>query len=262
VMFEIGSTLRQAREKRSIGLDQLEIETKIRARYLRALEDEDFDLIPGPTYVRGFLRTYAQSLGLDGQLFVDEYNSRFFDPFREEAYALRRSLPRRDRRREQRRSHAVLIALAAVVAVAVLVIVAATYPRSSAGPPVVSQPNPSSTPAPGNPQLSQTTLQQPPASTAPTPVTRVVRLSVRAEHGAVLTTVHDGRGDTGRALLNDILDPAAGSGVRGPWRSSRGFTIDVTVEGNLVLVVDGHRIAPLKGTRFYVAPAGTVTRLR
>ena len=66
-MFEIGTTLRQARERRQLGLDRCEAETKIRARYLRALEDEDFDVLPGPTFVRGFLRSYASHLGLDGQ---------------------------------------------------------------------------------------------------------------------------------------------------------------------------------------------------
>ena len=257
-MFEIGATLRQAREKKRIGLDQVEADTKIRARYLRALEDEDFDLVPGPTYVRGFLRTYAHYLGLDGQLFVDEYNSRFFDPFREEPYALRRSLPRRDRRREQRRSHAVLIALAAVVAVAVLVIVAATYPRQSQNPPVTSQPPQTTTSGPGNPQL-------PGAVTAPTTTAapaKLVRLSVRATGSAVLTTVREGRGGGGRQLLNDVLDPATGSAIRGPWRSSTGFTVEVAAEGDLVLVVNGTRHVLHTGTRFYVSPAGAVTSLR
>jgi cytoskeletal protein RodZ len=257
-MFEIGATLRQAREKKRIGLDQVEADTKIRARYLRALEDEDFDLVPGPTYVRGFLRTYAHYLGLDGQLFVDEYNSRFFDPFREEPYALRRSLPRRDRRREQRRSHAVLIALAAIVAVAVLVIVAATYPRQSSDVPITSQPPPT-TSGPGNPQLPGAVTVPQTTTSAPA---KVVRLSVRATASAVLTTVREGRGDGGKQLLNDVLDPATGSAVRGPWRSPQGFTVEVAAEGDLVLVVNGKRHALRTGTRFYVSPNGDVAPLK
>lgn len=61
------------------GLEFPEIEhaTKIRSKYLRALEDEHFDVLPAQTYVKGFLRTYAEYLGLDGQLYVDEYNSRY-----------------------------------------------------------------------------------------------------------------------------------------------------------------------------------------
>ena len=51
--------------------------TKIRGKYLRALEEERFELLPSHTYIKGFLRSYADYLGLDGQLYVDEYNSRF-----------------------------------------------------------------------------------------------------------------------------------------------------------------------------------------
>ncbi|HWH13929.1 MAG TPA: helix-turn-helix domain-containing protein, partial [Miltoncostaeaceae bacterium] len=76
-MFEIGNTLREARLRRGLDIAECEAGTKIRAKYLRAMEDEHFDLLPSPAYVRGFLRTYAQYLGLDGQLMNDEYESRF-----------------------------------------------------------------------------------------------------------------------------------------------------------------------------------------
>lgn len=76
-MFEIGNTLREARLRRRLDILQCEAETKIRAKYLRAMEEEQFDLMPSPTYVRGFLRTYADFLDLDGQLVLDEYESRF-----------------------------------------------------------------------------------------------------------------------------------------------------------------------------------------
>lgn len=76
-MFEIGTTLREARLRRGLDILQCEAETKIRAKYLRAMEEEHFELMPTPTYVRGFLRTYAEFLNLDGQLMLDEYESRF-----------------------------------------------------------------------------------------------------------------------------------------------------------------------------------------
>src|ERR1700748_2658346 len=76
-MFEIGASLREARARRKLGYDQVEAETKIRAKYIRCMEDEQFGVLPSQTYVKGFLRTYADYLGLDGQLYVDEYNSRF-----------------------------------------------------------------------------------------------------------------------------------------------------------------------------------------
>ncbi len=78
-MFEIGNTLREARLRRGLDILDCEAETKIRAKYLRAMEEEQFDLMPSPTYVRGFLRAYADFLDLDGRLVLDEYESRFGD---------------------------------------------------------------------------------------------------------------------------------------------------------------------------------------
>ena len=76
-MFEIGSSLREARIRQGYDLNEAEVGTKIRGKYLDALEEERFDVLPAPTYVKGFLRSYADFLGLDGQLYVDEYNTRY-----------------------------------------------------------------------------------------------------------------------------------------------------------------------------------------
>ncbi len=75
-MFEIGNTLREARVRRKLTLQQVEEDTKIRVKYLQAMENEDFDIMPGTTYVKGFLRTYATYLGLDPEVIIDEYCSR------------------------------------------------------------------------------------------------------------------------------------------------------------------------------------------
>ena len=72
-MPAIGDTLRDARMRQRIEIGEVEARTKIRAKYLRALENEQFDLLPGSTYVKTFLRTYAEFLGLDAQLLVEEY---------------------------------------------------------------------------------------------------------------------------------------------------------------------------------------------
>jgi cytoskeletal protein RodZ len=72
-MPEIGSTLREARMRARIDVSEIEAQTKIRAKYLRALENEEWSLLPGPTFVKSFLRTYATALGLDGKALVEEY---------------------------------------------------------------------------------------------------------------------------------------------------------------------------------------------
>ncbi|MGD0997006.1 MAG: RodZ domain-containing protein [Thermoleophilia bacterium] len=76
-MFEIGSTLRETRVRRKTTLQQAEDDTKIRVKYIQAMENDDFDLMPSPAYVKGFLRTYCLYLGLDADVMLDEYRSRF-----------------------------------------------------------------------------------------------------------------------------------------------------------------------------------------
>jgi cytoskeleton protein RodZ len=79
-MAEIGATLRAARMSARIDVSEIEAQTKIRAKYLRALENEEWDLLPGPTFVRSFLRTYAQALGLDAKAIVEEYRLNYERP--------------------------------------------------------------------------------------------------------------------------------------------------------------------------------------
>jgi hypothetical protein len=79
-MPDIGGTLREARMRSKIDISEVELETKIRAKYLRALENEEWELLPGPTFVKSFLRTYADYLGLDGKLLIEEYKSRHEGP--------------------------------------------------------------------------------------------------------------------------------------------------------------------------------------
>jgi len=68
----VGSKLREARNRRKLTLQEAEEATRIRTRYLRALENEDWDQLPGDTYARAFIRTYAALLGLDGDRLADE----------------------------------------------------------------------------------------------------------------------------------------------------------------------------------------------
>jgi hypothetical protein len=142
-MFEIGNSLREARVRQGLDHPQVELATKIRAKYIRAIEDEHFEMLPSETYVKGFLRSYAEFLGLDGQLYVDEYNSRYVvDGF--DDMPARRASPRirRDRGIERK---VVLLALAGIAALTALVIVAWRYgggSPSQSTPPVLVQQTP------------------------------------------------------------------------------------------------------------------------
>src|SRR4051794_2060086 len=125
----IGDRLREARMRQKVDIADVEVATKIRAKYLRALENEEFGLLPGPTYVKTFLRTYADYLGLDSQLLVEEYRVQH-EPRDEGPYMAppaRRPPRDRDRRRMPRAPSgppgpgtAVLVAIGVVLAILVV----------------------------------------------------------------------------------------------------------------------------------------------
>jgi cytoskeletal protein RodZ len=100
-MPEIGDQLRETRMRNRIDITEVEAATKIRAKYLRALENEEWDLLPGPTFVKTFLRTYADYLGLDARNLVEEYRARYERPSAQEltpfgtSIGSRRARPRR-----------------------------------------------------------------------------------------------------------------------------------------------------------------------
>ena len=126
-MFEIGNSLREARTRQGLDFTAVEHATKIRGKYLRALEEEAFDTLPAQTYVKGFLRSYADYLGLDGQLYVDEYNSRYVVDPSEEFFRPRRSPQQRTRRERRLESRVVAFALLGIAALTALIFVAFRY---------------------------------------------------------------------------------------------------------------------------------------
>src|SRR5687768_10834006 len=100
-MPDIGESLREARMRARVDISEIESQTKIRAKYLRALENEEWDLLPGPTYVKSFLRTYAEALDLDAKLLVDEYKLRHERLSEGVLQLINAAAPGRERRRKK-----------------------------------------------------------------------------------------------------------------------------------------------------------------
>ena len=69
----VGSKLHEARTRKKLGLQEIEEATKIRGRYLQAIENEEWDQLPEDTYARAFIRTYGRFLGLDGDRLAEEH---------------------------------------------------------------------------------------------------------------------------------------------------------------------------------------------
>ena len=120
-MPEIGETLREARMRRRIDMTEVETATKIRGKYLRALENEEWDLLPGPTFVKSFLRTYAEYLGLDARLLVEEYRQRYERPSQQDLTPF--SASRRPGRRPPRRARLAAAGPALVVVIGAVALV-------------------------------------------------------------------------------------------------------------------------------------------
>ena len=187
-MYEIGNSLREARVRQGIDYPTAEAGTRIRTRYLRAMEDEDFDLLPDPSYVRGFLRAYASYLGIDPALVLDEYESRFGVL----AHALspegrRRAQQRAARGPRRREAQLLWLAIGGVAGVAVLTWlgIGGTGPQ-----------------APGTPTGTTAT------ATAPSPTQSVdLAFTGRGARGSYLE-VRTGSA-TGATLYSGVLVPGA-----------------------------------------------------
>lgn len=174
--------------RQGLDLNELEQATKIRAKYLRAVEDEEFDLLPAQTYVKGFLRSYAEYLGLDGQVYVDEYTSRFGIGEEEVARPRRTSRPPRG---VQVQSRVLVLTLLGIAAVAALVIIAwkSGEPQKETPVGLASQP------------------KAPARSTRP--AANTVRLHVIAARGPCWLQVHRNSA-TGKILYQGTLDRGQG----------------------------------------------------
>ena len=186
-MLEIGSSLHEARTRRGVDLAQIEADTHIRTRYLKALEDDRFELLPGEAYVRGFLRTYADYLELDADLFVDEYNARFAPP---EEPLPQLARPRGPNRLPARGTVAVLVTIALVAVLA--------WRHDGGDEPTL--PQPASRPAAKKPPPSPVRV---PAS--PQPRAGPATLVLTAARGPCWLSVHLGS-QAGRRLHEGMLE--------------------------------------------------------
>jgi cytoskeleton protein RodZ len=117
-MADIGATLREARMRARIDINEVEARTKIRAKYLRAIENEEWDLLPGDVYTRSFLRTYGDFLGLDSRALIDDFRRRYE---RAPDHDARPMTPRRQERERHRRLSVPPWALIGLVLLAVVV---------------------------------------------------------------------------------------------------------------------------------------------
>jgi cytoskeleton protein RodZ len=116
--MRIGEVLKQARARAGLDIRTVEERTKIRVKYLRALEDEEWDALPSPAYAKGFLRTYGLELGLDGDALADAYRRQVEGAGTDPSYPLgEQVLERRRRLADESSRPAWLLPLVAMVVI-------------------------------------------------------------------------------------------------------------------------------------------------
>jgi cytoskeleton protein RodZ len=214
----VGTVLRRARSRRKVELSEVEAATRIRGRFLRAIEDEEWDVLPGGVYTRGFIRTYASFLGLDGERLVEDYRQSVEPWHRVDALQAQSGQGRTPT--TPRGVLLVAFAVIAVVAVAVVAIVA--FPTGDGG---------GASPAhPDTEVLRGHQAPSPAKAPATRPRTRVtVRLAASAEVWACLLNAE------GKALVDGLILEAGAE--EGPFHSGS-FTVSFG-NGEVKMLIDG-----------------------
>ncbi len=229
-MAEIGATLRAARMSARIDVSEIEAQTKIRAKYLRALENEEWDLLPGPTFVRSFLRTYAQALGLDAKALVEEYRLNYERPSEgalEPIVSTPSSSPTRGR--VPARPSRGYMALVGVVGVVIVLLVIGLL--SESGSP--SSTTTGTTTAKAHDKHARTHGQRTGHTTHPTSTaSRVVALSLRPSAAVYVCLINDD--DGGKLIPGLELQP----GTSTETFHAKHFTITLG-NSSVTMFVDG-----------------------
>ncbi|HEY2787948.1 MAG TPA: helix-turn-helix domain-containing protein [Gaiellales bacterium] len=240
-MGEVGAKLRGERERRGIGIDEIEAETRIRAKFLLALEEERFDVLPGPAYVRAFVRDYAEQLGLDPQELVAELNARpdlvedvVMTPPRQVA-----AVPLLDHRARVAAWALAVVLIAALVAIGIVVL-GSRGSSASGGQTGRTQPLSGTGPGTGTTQPPTTSAT---GTTTQATTARVAALELVAKRGGTWLSVRAGSAN-GKVLFENTL--ASGHHLR---FARRRLWVRVGAPWNLGLAAAGHPLAvPLHAT--------------
>lgn len=214
----VGTILREARNRRKVELSEVEAATRIRLRYLRAIEDEEWDVLPGGFYTRGFIRTYASFLGLDEERLVEDYRGGV-ERWQRTAVEQAQSQPGGgDFSRGRFGIPITGLIVVAVIAVAVIAIVAIPSGDGGKEPPV---------PTTSGPKAEDESGPKP-RPTPPKPGVSV-RLAASAE---VWVCVLNG---SGKELVDGLILEAGGE--EGPFQSGS-FTVSFG-NGEVTMLIDG-----------------------
>jgi len=236
-MGSFGERMQREREMRSIALEEIAESTKISCRMLRALEEEDFDKLPGGIFNKGFVRAYAKFLGIDEEQAVLDYQAAFVEKQQKQATNGHNGMPATDvmatlaaaaeRERKPEPDHAAGFMRAAVIIVCILGIGGLAWkyvwPRLT---PASTQQQPSDAAPAQTPQKSTT----PPAAQASSEPAVTVPLKVDAATKAPETTP----AESAPAATEEAATPSGGT-FRLRLHARETSWIEVTADGSVLM---------------------------
>jgi len=268
---EIGNSLREARIRKGLTIRDVEDATKIRARYLQALEQDDFDTLPGPVFVKAFLRTYATFLGLSADELVEAYASEH-EPANDVRGGARMTAARRGggssqgyrrtaaRGRRTQRGYFV-VGVLAVIAVALLAWFGSSRGEENAGTPLENASFTAASTVP--PQGTSTTT----ASSALRSTTAVSRTAASTGDNVVLviSVTQDNcwmivreDNESGAELYAGTLS----AGGENTFDSAKSYWLHVGRPEVLVLTINGRPVSLEKDQHFYLVTESGVKPLQ
>ncbi len=224
----IGGSLSDARRRKGESVEEVESATKIRARFLRALEEDDFAAIPGDVYAKGFIKTYAEYLGLDPEPLIQQYKREYDHPVKFDVR--RQAEPIEERRADWGKRFAMTVAV--IASLLALLYWGATASKQTAEREMRSH-------NAVTPKTSET-RQKSEQTTAPTTTAKPSGINISAtataDEGCWLSVVADGR---------QVFEGTLQKGQTQEFKADKSITLYIGNAGGISLKRDGKDVGPL-----------------
>lgn len=235
-MSNFGASFRKAREALGLPLDRIAAETRISTRFLLAIESEDFHLLPGGIFNRGFVRSYAERLGMDPDQAVSDY-TRLSATVEEPLDALR-DVERASVRKSERSLYPIAAAIL-LVSIAMYYVINQGVLESivAPAPPAAAAPEPAA-PAPAADVAPVEAAIQPTLPVVPTAQTSPLALDVNVKDATWIQISADGT-----VVLNETLP--AGSTRR--FSAERSIDVKIGNAAGATMKINGRDMGPLGG---------------
>lgn len=236
-MQTVGEILKAEREKKNLSVKDIETGTSIRALYITAIEEENYKIVPGEVYLKGFIRNYANYLGLDGKELVEMYRQSQQPTVEQVPLEQRIKQERHKPRDQQEKSSWGKYVAAGVIIVAVVGAAAFMMPSNNSSQEKEKQPPATQNKSTPVPAPTPVTPPQAASNTSPAASSPVVIKAKFSEECWTLVTAD------GKEIYEGVPKP----GDSFTWEAKKNIVITVGNAGGIDLVYNGQSVGKLGG---------------